>query len=70
MRTALFGGDDATDLDAFAALDALVSEGTLDGAVKVGIASNEGPAAIVEQADQVVEGTEGFVAVLEALIDE
>jgi trehalose 6-phosphate phosphatase len=70
MRTALFGGDDATDLDAFAALDALVSEGVLDEAVKVGIASNEGPPAIAEQADQVVEGTEGFVAVLEALIDE
>jgi trehalose 6-phosphate phosphatase len=70
VRAALFGGDDATDLDAYAALDALVSEGVLDGAVKVGIASNEGPAAIVDQADQVVEGTDGFVAVLEALVDE
>ena len=70
VRTALFGGDDATDLDAFAALDALVAEGKLDAAVKVGIHSNEGPAGIVDQADQVVEGTDGFVAILEALLSE
>jgi trehalose 6-phosphate phosphatase len=70
VRTALFGGDDATDLDAFAALDALVAEGALDAAVKVGVRSSEGPAAIAEQADHVVDGTEGFVAVLEALAGE
>ncbi|HYH58627.1 MAG TPA: trehalose-phosphatase [Thermoleophilaceae bacterium] len=70
VRTAIFGGDDATDLDAFTALDALVDEGALDVAVKVGVRSAEGPAAIVEQADQVVEGTEGFVAVLEVLVGE
>jgi trehalose 6-phosphate phosphatase len=67
VRTALFGGDDATDLDAFAALDALVAEGTLGAAVKVGVRSDEGPAGIVEQADHVVDGTDGFIAVLEAL---
>ena len=70
VRAALFGGDDATDLDAFAALDALVAEGALDAAVKVGVSSSEGPSGIVEQADQVVDGTEGFVAVLEALLEE
>src|SRR5687768_12337164 len=69
VRTALFGGDDATDLDAFAALDALVAESRLDHAVRVGVSSNEGPAAIVERADQVVDGTEGFVVVLEALLE-
>jgi trehalose 6-phosphate phosphatase len=67
VRAALFGGDDATDLDAFAALDALVEEGALEAAVKVGVRSDEGPAAIVERADHVVEGTDGFIAVLEAL---
>jgi trehalose 6-phosphate phosphatase len=67
VRTAVFGGDDATDLDAFAALDALVAEGALDAAVKIGVHSAEGPPAIVDQADQVVDGTDGFVAVLEAL---
>jgi trehalose 6-phosphate phosphatase len=66
----VFGGDDATDLDAFAALDALVAEGVLDAAVKVGVRSAEVPPAIVEQADQVVDGTGGFIAVLEALAGE
>jgi trehalose 6-phosphate phosphatase len=70
VRTALFGGDDATDLDAFAALDALVDEGALDAAVKVGVRSGEGPSAIVERADQVVEGPDGFIVVLETLLGE
>ena len=68
-RAALFGGDDATDLDAFDALDALVEAGDLDAAVRVGVASDEGPAAIVERADVVVEGTAGFLDVLAALAD-
>ena len=68
VKAALFGGDDATDLDAFAALDALVEEGTLAAAVKVGVRSAEGPSAIVERADHVVDGTDGFVAVLETLL--
>jgi trehalose 6-phosphate phosphatase len=66
-RSALFGGDDATDLDAFAALDALVEEGELTAGVRIGVRSDEGPAAIVERADYVVDGTAGFVHVLEAL---
>ncbi len=70
VRTALFGGDDATDLDAFAALDALVAEGALDAAVKIGVRSPEGPPGIVEQADHVVDGTDGFAAVLETLAGE
>jgi trehalose 6-phosphate phosphatase len=69
VRNALFGGDDATDLDAFAALDAMVDEGLLDGAVKVGVRSDEGPAGIVERADHVVDGTDGFLTVLEALAE-
>ncbi|HYP48325.1 MAG TPA: trehalose-phosphatase [Thermoleophilaceae bacterium] len=66
-RVALFGGDDATDLDAFEALDSLVQDGALSGAVKVGVRSDEGPAAIVERADLVVDGVEGFARVLTAL---
>jgi trehalose 6-phosphate phosphatase len=61
LRAALFAGDDATDLDAFDALDALPV------AVRVGVRSDEGPPAIVERADVVVEGTDGFTAVLAAL---
>ena len=63
----MFAGDDATDLDAFDALEELVAEGALDTAVLVGVRSEEGPAAIVERADLVVEGVEGVRAVLEAL---
>jgi trehalose 6-phosphate phosphatase len=66
-RAALFGGDDATDLDAFDALDALVDEGELDVAVRVGVRSNEGPPAIVERADLVVDGVDGFTRVLAVL---
>src|SRR3954468_12701440 len=66
-RTAMFGGDDATDLGAFDALEGLVAEGELGAAVKVGVESDEGPAAIVERADLVVEGVDGFVSVLESL---
>jgi trehalose 6-phosphate phosphatase len=67
VRTALFGGDDTTDLDAFDALDAAVRDGELDAAVRVGVASSEGPAASAERADLVVPGTAGFLAVLAAL---
>jgi trehalose 6-phosphate phosphatase len=66
-RGALFGGDDATDLDAFDAFDALVAEGALEAAVRVGVRSDEGPPAIVERADLVVEGVGGFVRVLTTL---
>jgi trehalose 6-phosphate phosphatase len=69
VRAALFGGDDATDLDAFEALDALVEEGELEARVRVGVRSDEGPEAIVESADIVVDGVEGFVGVLEALAE-
>jgi len=64
---ALFGGDDATDVDAFRRLQRLVEDGTLEGAVRVGVKSAEGPAAVLEEADLAVEGTDGFLGVLEAL---
>jgi trehalose 6-phosphate phosphatase len=67
VRTAVFGGDDATDLDVFDVLADLRSEGVLDKVVCVGVRSDEGPPAIVERADLVVDGTEGFVTVLEIL---
>jgi trehalose 6-phosphate phosphatase len=66
-RTALFGGDDSTDLDAFKALEALQADGRLDATVRVGVRSDEGPAEIVERADVVVDGVDGFTRVLAAL---
>jgi len=67
VRTAVFGGDDATDLDVFDVLRDLCSEGMLETAVCVGVRSDEGPPAIVERAGLVVDGTAGFVQVLEVL---
>lgn len=67
VRTALYGGDDRTDLDGFAALDAMLEEGLLDTAVRVGVRSDEAPEEIVQRADIVVDGVAGFGAVLEAL---
>ena len=67
LRTTLYGGDDATDLDGFQALEQLLQEGDLDARVRVGVRSDEGPAAIVERADLVVDGVDGFTRVLAAL---
>jgi len=69
VDTALYVGDDATDLDAFRALDELVAQGRLDHALRVGVRSAEGPSAIVERADLVVEGTDGVRGLLEALTE-
>jgi len=70
LALALFGGDDATDLDAFRRLRELTGRGALEAAVCVGVASTEGPPAIVEDADVVVEGTDGFTELLESLVPE
>ena len=66
-RAALFAGDDTTDLDGFDALVELREAGELDAAVLVGVRSDEGPPAIVERADVVVDGVDGFTEVLSAL---
>lgn len=66
-RVALFGGDDVTDLDAFDALDDLLARGELESALRVGVRSDEGPPGIVERADLVVEGVDGFARVLATL---
>jgi trehalose-phosphatase len=61
LRRALAAGDDTTDLDSFAALDGL------DTAVRVAVASTEGPPALVEAADIVVDSTDEFLALLRRL---
>jgi trehalose 6-phosphate phosphatase len=67
VRTALYAGDDATDLDAWDALDRHLEDGRLDERVRVGVASDEGPAQIRERADLVVDGIPGFATALEVL---
>jgi trehalose 6-phosphate phosphatase len=61
-------GDDVTDLDAFRTLQQLVAEGGLAHAVRVGVGSEDGPDSIREQADIVVEGTDGVKELLAALV--
>jgi trehalose 6-phosphate phosphatase len=62
-RRALYAGDDTTDLDGFAGLDAA----GLDHGVRVAVASEEGPTLLRKQADVVVEGPEAFAELLRSL---
>jgi trehalose 6-phosphate phosphatase len=64
---ACFAGDDRGDLDAFAALARLVSEGRLEHAVRIAVGSEEAPPELVAQAELVVDGPTGLVTVLEEL---
>ncbi len=66
----LYVGDDVTDIDAFRAVRELVSEGTVQRAVCVGVRSEDGPAAIVQEADIAVDGTDGVRGLLTALVAE
>jgi trehalose 6-phosphate phosphatase len=70
IEAALYVGDDSTDLDAFRALGELVDEGRLVRAVRVGVASDEGPSEIAEDADVVVDGTEGVSELLSLLTSD
>jgi trehalose 6-phosphate phosphatase len=67
IDVAMYVGDDATDLDAFRALEALAESGRLQQAIRVGVSSEDGPAAIRSEADVVVEGTEGVQELLSIL---
>jgi trehalose 6-phosphate phosphatase len=64
---ALYGGDDRTDIDAFAGLRTLQEDGELETAVCIAVASDESPPEVSEAADLTVTGPDGFVRVLEAL---
>jgi trehalose 6-phosphate phosphatase len=57
---ALYAGDDATDLDAFAGLAAAA----LEAAVRIAIASPEAPPELVASADVTVEGPAALAALL------
>ena len=67
LRLALFGGDDTTDLDAFRRMRELAGAGALEASICVGVTSSEAPPAILEEADLVVAGTEGFTELLGSL---
>ena len=61
LRKALYAGDDTTDLDGFHALDGL------DVAVRVAVASEEGPSALREAAEVVVDSPQAFFELLRRL---
>ncbi len=69
VTAAAYAGDDRTDLDAFRRLRELAEGGELEAAVCVGIASEEGPAEIVAEADLTVDGPAGWLALLAALAE-
>jgi trehalose 6-phosphate phosphatase len=62
-RLGLYAGDDTTDLDAFTGL----SNAGLDHAVRVAVASEEGPQELREAADVVVAGPAELAALLRLL---
>jgi trehalose 6-phosphate phosphatase len=65
---ALFAGDDRGDLSVFDALDALVADGSVEDAVRVGVRSDEAPPEILERADLVVNGPAGVAEMLSLLV--
>jgi trehalose 6-phosphate phosphatase len=67
IATALYVGDDRTDLDAFEGLRDLVAGGVLESALCVGVRSDETPPELEAQADQLVDGPGGVRALLAAL---
>ncbi len=69
VSSAVYVGDDTTDLDAFRALRELVSQGTLSSAVCAAVSSEETPPGLTDEADLVVEGTKGVRGLLDALLD-
>jgi trehalose 6-phosphate phosphatase len=61
LRRALYAGDDATDLDAFRALEGL------ELAVRVAVVSDESPAGLSEAADVTIDGPAELLGLLRAL---
>lgn len=69
LSRAIYAGDDRTDLDAFRRLRELREAGDLEAAVCVGIVSPEAPPELPEDADLIVDGPEGWLAILEWLAE-
>jgi len=64
IDAAIYAGDDRTDLDAFRRLRELGAEGELETAACVGIVSPEAPPELPEESDLIVDGPEGWLAIL------
>jgi trehalose 6-phosphate phosphatase len=66
--TALYAGDDLTDVDAFRGLRALADEGSLTTVIRVGVRSDETPPELEGEVDVFVEGPTGVRDLLQALL--
>lgn len=68
VDSALYVGDDRTDLDAFRALAELADNGRLKRVLRVGVRSDEGPE-MTSETDLVVEGPGGVRDLLSMLLE-
>ena len=69
IDSALYGGDDRTDVDAFTALRILREDDKLSATACIAVTSDESPPEVSQEADVAVDGPEGFVRVLEGLAE-
>jgi trehalose 6-phosphate phosphatase len=67
LDTAMYVGDDTTDLDAFEGLRSAVADGRINSALCVGVRSEETPSGLEAAADLMVDGPQGVRALLAAL---
>jgi trehalose 6-phosphate phosphatase len=68
VSTAIYVGDDTTDLDAFRGLRELTQAGTLASTLCVAVDSDEAPAELAREADLTLDGPAGVRELLEALL--
>jgi trehalose 6-phosphate phosphatase len=69
IDAAVYAGDDRTDLDAFRRLRELGESGELTTAACIGVVSPEAPPELPEESDLIVDGPEGWLAILEWLAE-
>lgn len=67
IRNVLYAGDDRTDVDALRELRALVAEGRLDRAVRIGVGSPDMPMAVAAASNAIVAGPGGLRTVIRRL---
>jgi trehalose 6-phosphate phosphatase len=68
VSSAVYVGDDTTDLDAFRGLRELAGAGELANVLCVAVSSDEAPPELARQADLIVDGPGGVRSLLEALL--
>ena len=66
LEAVAFAGDDAVDLPGFDALDELAERGV--ATLRIAVASDEAPPALLERADVVVDGPPGAIELLRRLL--